>query len=88
VHIPTDVLAAATPLAEITRLNYQYNNIFDNSKAKRDLGFEYTVTFLEGATAAVRMLDERGEVDSAEDFPWYDEILASWRGISGGMAGL
>ena len=87
VHIPTDVLAAATPLAEITRLNYQYNNIFDNSKAKRDLGYEYTIPFLEGATAAVRMLDERGEVDSAEDFPWYDEILASWRDAMGGMAG-
>ena len=79
VRIPSDLLAAMDSRGEGVWHNYQYNNIFDNSKAKRDLGYEYTISLLEGATAAMLAMDERGEMESADDHPWYDELIAAWR---------
>ena len=40
VHIPTDALAQLTPEHSFIAVeNFQFNNIFDNSVAKRDLEF-------------------------------------------------
>ncbi len=78
VHIPTDLLVKAVPQASWSGMNFQYDNIFDNSKAIRDLSFEYTIPFLEGMTTAVKQLDERDEMESASDYPWYDEIIEAW----------
>ncbi len=61
VHIPTDVLARLLPsealadAAHWTQTNFQFNNIFDNSAAKHDLGFRYTVRWEEGARRLVRL---------------------------------
>ena len=50
VYIPTELLSKLAPQqAEWCAENFRYNNLFDNSKAKRDLGFRYTVTFEQGA---------------------------------------
>ena len=44
VYIPTTLLGQIAPeKAEWCVENFRYNNIFDNSKAKRDLGYRYTV---------------------------------------------
>ncbi|MBM3959994.1 MAG: NAD-dependent epimerase/dehydratase family protein [SAR202 cluster bacterium] len=86
VHIPTDLLVRAVPEAEWCGLNFQYDNIFDNSKAHRDLGFEYTVQFPEGSRSAVQALLQRGEVENADAHTWYDDVISEWRAMSGRFA--
>ena len=44
VHIPTNFLFEIAPkAAEWCKENFQYNNIFDNTAAKADLDFRYTI---------------------------------------------
>jgi hypothetical protein len=54
--------------------------VFDNSKAKRDLDFEYTVPFREGVERTIEFMDEDeiDDWDSEND----DEIVAAWRSAS------
>jgi len=52
VHIPTEILAEAVPDRTGMLLDhFQFSTVFDNSKARRDLDFEYTITFEEGVGA-------------------------------------
>jgi len=79
VHIPTDQLRAAVPeRTELLENHFQYSTVFDNAKARRDLGFEYTIDFEEGVRRTVAALDERDAVD-----PWDSEtddaIVDAWR---------
>ncbi|SNZ12653.1 Nucleoside-diphosphate-sugar epimerase [Natronoarchaeum philippinense] len=83
VHIPTDQLRAALP--ERTHLlenHFQYSTVFDNAKARRDLGFEYTISFEDGVRRTVAALDERDAVD-----PWDSEnddaVVEAWRESAG-----
>ncbi len=80
VHIPTDLLAKVAPKrAGVCAINFQFNNIFDNSLARSDLDFRYTVPWVAGVKRTVAWLDENGRIaDSAED-PAYDRIIAAWR---------
>ena len=61
--------------------NFQYSNIFDNSKAKRDLGFRYTVNFEEGALRCIRNLKENNAIEDCDKYPFYDQLLEIWRGL-------
>ncbi len=80
VHIPTDVLAEVAPDRTGMLLDhFRYSTVFDNSKAKRDLDFEYTVSFEEGVRRTVDAMDERDGVDSWETEPFEDELIESWR---------
>lgn len=82
VHIPTDALAVLAP--QPSRLiveNFQFNNIFDNAAAKRDLRFEYTVTWNAGVQKMVRWLDEHRRVEHSEDDPFIDELIARWESL-------
>jgi nucleoside-diphosphate-sugar epimerase len=79
VHIPTDVLAQAVPDRTGMLLDhFQFSTVFDNSKAKRDLDFEYTVSFEEGVRRTVDRLEEDDEIDDW-DSENDDEIIAAWR---------
>jgi len=82
VHIPTDVLAEAVPDRTGMLLDhFQFSTVFDNSKAKRDLDFEYTVSFEEGVRRTVEAMDE-DEIDdwnSEND----DELIDAWRDATG-----
>jgi nucleoside-diphosphate-sugar epimerase len=79
-RIPAGVLARMAPKsAEWCELNFQYNNIFDNSAAKKDLEFAYTVTWEEGVRRMVAYNDEKGWIDAAEPFPIYEKIVESWQ---------
>jgi len=83
VHIPTDVLAEAVPDRTGMLLDhFQFSTVFDNSKAKRDLGFEYTVSFEEGVRRTVEALDEDDEIDDW-DSENDDELIAAWRDATG-----
>ena len=81
VHVPTDVLARAFPeRGKVTQENFQFPNLFDNTAAQADLGFRYTIPFVEGVRRAVAWLDQRGLIDGASaGDPEYDHFIAAWQ---------
>lgn len=83
VHIPTDLLVRLAPQeAEWCAINFQYNNIFDNSAARRDLGFRYTIPFIEGVRRVVAGLTA---FENADEYPFYDHIIEVWERFGGEM---
>ncbi|HEX8531676.1 MAG TPA: NAD-dependent epimerase/dehydratase family protein, partial [Cytophagales bacterium] len=84
VHLPTDLLARAVPtLAHWCNINFKYSNVFDNGAAKRDLGFRYTVPWVEGVRRTVAWLDAHDTAEKAEAFPFYDQLIEAWDELSG-----
>lgn len=80
VYIPTERLSRLAPReAEWCVENFQYNNIFDNSKAKRDLGFRYTVRFEDGARRCIEWLQANGKIEDSAKYPFYDRVVETWR---------
>ncbi len=76
VYVPTELLAKLAPQeAEWCAENFRYNNLFDNSKAKRDLGFRYTVSFEQGVKTCLDWLTSRGKIEDCENYPFYDRII-------------
>jgi nucleoside-diphosphate-sugar epimerase len=83
VHIPTDVLLRAAPnRAAIISENFQFNNIFDTTAARTDLGFQPTVTWIEGVRRMAAWLEERGRIESSDADPFEDRLIAAWRDVS------
>ena len=83
VHIPTDLLFEIAPKAsEWCRENFQYNNIFDNTAAKADLNFRYTLPFIEGVRRIVDWLDTRGRIHAQDEPEVYSEIIERWQHFS------
>jgi nucleoside-diphosphate-sugar epimerase len=80
VHVPTDLLREAAPdRTGMLENHFQFSTVFDNGKAKRDLGFEYTVTWREGVERTVAWLRERDRIEDAESEPFDDAVVAAWR---------
>jgi nucleoside-diphosphate-sugar epimerase len=79
VHVPTDVLVEMAPdRTDMLVDHFQFSTVFDNAKARRDLDFEYTVSFEEGGRRTVDWLDENDEIaswDAEND----DAIVEAWR---------
>ena len=87
VHIPTDLLGKVAPkAAEWCVENFHFNNIFDNAAAKADLGFRYTIPWVEGVRRTVAWLDERGRIEDSDDYAFYDRIIAAWEQLGDRMA--
>ncbi len=87
VHIPTDLLVKVAPdRADIVAENFQFDNIFDNAAARRDLSFRYTIRFVEGARRTVEWLDERGRIEDSDADPFYDRLLDAWDRLGDQMA--
>ena len=87
VHIPTELLAKAAPRrAGIAWDNFQFNNVFDNSAARRDLGFRYTIPFVVGARRTVQWLDSRGRIEDSDKDPFYDRLLSAWDRLGASLA--
>jgi len=79
VSIPTDQLATVAPARTDPLLDhFQFSTVFDNSKAKRDLDFEYTIPFREGVERTIADLQRRDAIDDW-DSENDDEIIAAWR---------
>ena len=80
VHIPTDVLVRMAPgQADWCDVNFSYNNLFDNTAAREDLGFRVTIPWVKGARRTIDWLEEHGQLDKSEDFPDYDGLIEGWK---------
>ena len=78
-HIPTDDLVdLAGKRAELVRDNFQFNNIFDNTAARSELGFRYTVPLERGLAEWFRSLDEAGMIVDSDDEPFDDILIDRW----------
>lgn len=87
VHIPTDLLGKVAPkAAEWCVENFCFNNVFDNTAARRDLGFEYTVRFAEGASRVIGWLEAHRGFESCDQYPFYDRIIEAWQRLGREMA--
>ena len=83
ISIPTDILITLAPdRTGMLRNHFQYSTVFDNSKAKADLGFEYTISWEEGALRTVEWLEEHDRIEDAADGAFEDEIIRRWRELT------
>ena len=57
------------------KLNFRFNNIFDSSKAERDLGYRYTVSWREGVRRFLAENRRLGTICAAAEDPRYDDIV-------------
>lgn len=79
VHIPTDLLLKIIPQqAALLGENFAGNNLFDNSAARADLGFAYTIPWREGARRTVAWLDAHGGVAPGAHDALQDRLIAAW----------
>ena len=87
VHIPSDLLATAAPKhAAVSVDNFQFNNIFDTTAARTDLGFRSTLPWIEGARRMIAWLDEHGRVENSDDDPFEDQLIAAWQRLGQQMS--
>lgn len=79
VHIPTDILKTIAPnRAALVAGNFQFNNVFDNTAAQRDLGFQQTVPLLNGMREAIRWVESTYGFESSDTDPVYDRLIETW----------
>jgi nucleoside-diphosphate-sugar epimerase len=87
IHIPTETLARALPKrSAILVENFQFNNIFDNSAAKRDLNFNPKISFRQGMKSTIEWVEATGGFEDSATEPWYDRIVDAWRSQTDAMA--
>jgi nucleoside-diphosphate-sugar epimerase len=83
VHIPTDVLARiASRRAELACNNYRFNSLFDNARARDELGFAYTITLADGLPGWYRSLDRAGLIEDSDLDPFDDRLIAAWQSVA------
>jgi len=86
VHIPSELLYLVAPKQATWCLeNFRFNNIFDNTAARADLGFRYTIRWVEGVRRVVAWLGEHGKIENSDDFPFYDRIIEAWQELGEDM---
>ncbi|MDJ1433254.1 NAD-dependent epimerase/dehydratase family protein [Halostagnicola sp. A-GB9-2] len=80
VTIPTEVLRAVAPDRTDHLEDFlQYSAVFDNSKARRDLDFEYTIDWETGVRRTVDWLEERDRIRDSDEVEFDDRLIARWR---------
>lgn len=62
-----------------------YNNVFDNTAAKRDLGFAMTLSYEACARRIIDYLTPRGLIENSDDDPLEDQVIAAWQTHLGGL---
>jgi len=86
VHIPTDLLYKVFPrTAEWTAENFQFSNIFDNTAARNDLDFRYTIKWVDGVRRVVAWLDEHNQIENSDHHPFYDRVISAWERLGEDM---
>ena len=85
VHIPTDVLVKMAPERYgIVGENFQFNNIFDNTAARTDLDFRYTIPWKEGVRRMAAWLDANGGMENSDLDGMEDRLIEQWKSRSVG----
>jgi nucleoside-diphosphate-sugar epimerase len=80
VHIPTDWLYTQTPRRAMgIKYIYQYPSIFDNSKAKRDLGFKTTVPLVETWKKQFAWMEQSGKTKKVEEERYEDLMIEAFQ---------
>lgn len=83
IHIPTDLLYQLAPdRLRVTLENFQYTNILDNSAARTDLDFRYTVNWHAGVQRMYAWLNANDKIASSDDDPQYDRIIHAWQQLT------
>src|SRR5512136_3042308 len=83
VHIASDLLYRIAPKrAYTTWNNFSGNSIFDNSAAKADLDFHYTVKWVDGVRRTVAWLDAANQIEDSDADPFDDRVIAAWERLS------
>lgn len=82
VHIPTDLLQTIDKRAFISAINFQYNNCFDGSAAKADLGYRYRTGIGEGARRIYDWHVANNRLEDSDGVPQDDRILEAWERLS------
>lgn len=77
VCIPADLLVNIMPQCEWSgvMLNFRFSNVFDNTLAKKDLGYEYIITWQEGVKRMIAYHRERGEIVNLPEDHLYDVLI-------------
>lgn len=79
IYIPSvDLYALAPEQAASTYEIFQWPSIFDNAKAHRDLGYEYRITWEEGARRTVRWIEEHWGFAPGDDDVFISRLLEAW----------
>jgi hypothetical protein len=79
-HIPTDWLYASAPHRAVgVKYIYQYPSIFDNSKAKRDLGFRTTVPLVDVWKRQFAWMEEVGKTKKVEEDIFEDLMIEAYQ---------
>lgn len=80
VHVPSTLLARLNPgRCGICLENFQFDNIFDNGAAKADLGFRYTISFVEGVARIAAWLEAHGGLPDSDGDTGEDRLIDAWR---------
>lgn len=80
VHIPTDWLYAQAPHRAVgVKYIYQYPSVFDNSKAKRDLGFQTTVPLAETWRRQFEWMAQTGKTKKVEEDRFEDLMIGAFQ---------
>jgi nucleoside-diphosphate-sugar epimerase len=84
VHVPTEILVKLAPQdAAWAWMNFQYNNLFDNTLARRELGYRYTIPWREGVRRTVELATKNGKIENAAPSPLYDRVVEEWTQVTG-----
>lgn len=86
VHIPIELLMKITPeRARLLPENFGENSIYDNSAAKQDLEFRYTIPWEDGARRTIKWLEEHGQIENSDDDQFDDNVIAAWERLCNTM---
>ncbi len=80
VHIPTDWLYSNAPRRSLgVKFIYQYPSIFDNSKAKKDLGFKTTVPLVETWRRQFEWMEQNGKTKKTSEDTFEDLMIEAYQ---------
>jgi len=69
-----------------TSQNFCYNNVFDNTAAKADLVYRFTIPWVESSRRIIQWLIAHDQIEDTAKYPVYDAIIAAWERHGAAMA--
>jgi nucleoside-diphosphate-sugar epimerase len=80
VYIPTEWLYSVAPRRSVgVKYIFQYGSIFDNTKAKRDLGYKTTVSLVETFRRQYDWMEKEGKLKKTEEEPFEDLVIEAFQ---------